>query len=235
MTLHPPPAGTPDVQPAGAPPAGLVVTGLGRVTSNGRVLLDGIHLHVPPGESLAVTGPSGAGKSTLLAVLAGLHPPDSGHVHLDGRPVTEEAHRRRTGLVLQGYGLVSALTAAENLHIVLRARGVTPHHAADQARTALDRVHLTGEADHLIDDLSGGQQQRVAVARALLDNPALLLADEPTAALDPTNRALLIHLLTEETHRGAVIVIATHDPELAATCTHQLHLRDGHPQPPPTQ
>ena len=193
-----------------------------RLVRGGRVLVDGLDLDVAPGERLAVTGPSGAGKSTLLAALAGLEPPDAGTVEIGGE-VAGGRHgldlRRRVGLVLQGYGLVSVLTAAENVEVVLRDAGAAD--AAGRATAALTAVGLGRRGGHLVEELSGGEQQRVAVARALVTEPAVLVADEPTAALDAETRAAVLDLLLGS---GTAVVLATHDPAVAARCDRQLRL-----------
>jgi ABC-type lipoprotein export system ATPase subunit len=191
----------------------------------GRTILDSVSVSVAPGEALAVVGPSGSGKSSLLALLAGLEPPDSGSVRRDrdGTPGPD-------GLVLQGYGLVSVLTAAENVEAPLQAgalgrlgRGEVRQRAA----AALDSVGLTEVADHLVEELSGGQQQRAAVARALAIDPVVLFADELTAELDHEWKARVVELVLGVAGRGGIVVLATHDPEIAARCDHRLHLVDG--------
>jgi putative ABC transport system ATP-binding protein len=188
----------------------------------GRVLVDGLDVEVAPGERLAVTGPSGSGKSTLLSVLAGLEPPDAGTVEVDGVDVRAQDPvrlRRRVGLVLQGYGLLPVLTAGENVEVVLRDAGAPD--AVPRAAAALAAVGLGGRAGHLVEELSGGEQQRVAVARALAARPAVLVADEPTAALDAATRAAVLDLLLRA---GTAVVLATHDPQVAARCDRVLPL-----------
>lgn len=199
------------------------------IRRGGRTVLDRVCLEVEPGSMLAVTGPSGAGKSTLLSILAGLVAPDAGRVSFGGAAIRagDDRHLQRTGLVLQGYGLVSVLTAAENVELVLQCRGTAPAEVATRAAATLDRVGLGEQGDQLVEELSGGQQQRVAVARALVDRPVLLIADEPTAELDADTRDTVLRSLREEAWRGAAVVLATHDPEAAATCDAELHLVDG--------
>lgn len=194
----------------------------------GRQILQDVDLHVRAGEVLAVTGPSGSGKSSLLAVLAGLEPAD-GAVRLDGDPLrpADVEERRRFGLVLQGYGLVSVLTASENLEVVLQSRGLSRDGARTRAATALASVGLEGQSDQLIEELSGGQQQRVAVARAIVTEPEVLLADEPTAELDAGARRIVLDLLFAAAARGAIVVLATHDPEVGDACDHELRLVGG--------
>jgi len=127
--------------------------------------------------------------------------------------------------VLQGYGLVSLLTAAENIEVALRAAGRAPSEAAAAAREALGQVGLGAHADHLVEELSGGQQQRTAVARALALRPRLLIADEPTAELDPASRAITLTRLFEVATGDGALILATHDPEVAARCDRILDLR----------
>lgn len=191
----------------------------------GRTILDAVSVTATAGEALAVVGPSGSGKSSLLTLLAGLEAPDSGTVRRDPPSAPE-----RDGLILQGYGLVSVLTAAENVEAPLQA-GVLGRlgRAEIRARSAaaLDAVGLSEVADHLVEELSGGQQQRVAIARALAVDPPIVLADEPTAELDHESKQHVVDLLLDVAARGGVVVIATHDPEIAVRCTRQVRLVDG--------
>jgi len=195
----------------------------------GRVLLDGASLAVERGETLAVLGPSGSGKSSLLAVLGGLEPPDDGRVRLGGEDLTvgDVGQRRRLGLVLQGYGLLSLLTAAENVEVALQARRVTGSAARRAALEALSSLHVAEVADKLLEQLSGGQQQRVAVARALVTKPDAILADEPTAELDADAQDVVIGSLLAAAGAGAAVVIATHDPEIADRCSRQVRISGG--------
>jgi putative ABC transport system ATP-binding protein len=195
----------------------------------GRAILDRVSLDVARGEVLALLGPSGSGKSSLLALLAGLESPDEGDIRLDGAPVLvgDVRQRHRLGLVLQGYGLLSLLSAAENVEIALQARGVTGDAARAAAARALAELHLAEVADKLLEKLSGGQQQRVAVARALVTRPDAVLADEPTAELDHVAQDVVITRLRAAATSGAAVVVATHDPDLAARCTRQLRIRGG--------
>ncbi len=192
-----------------------------------RTILDGISVQASAGRVLGVRGPSGSGKSSLLSLLGGLVAPSSGTVTLDGAPVipgSDVALRRRFGFVLQGYGLVAALTARENVAVVLQAAGVPRADVGDRVQAVLDRVGLAPVADHLVEDLSGGQQQRVAVARALVSAAEVFLADEPTAELDAENRELIVSLLVERARTGAVVVIASHDPDVVDACDDVLDL-----------
>ena len=191
-------------------------------------LLSDVDVTALAGEPLAVVGPSGSGKSTLLSVLSGLQRPDGGAVTLDGQPLAQvPALRRRVAVVLQGYGLVSVLTAAENVEVVLRAHGLPRRAVRTRTAAALELVGLAGRGDHLVEELSGGEQQRVALARALAVEPEVLIADEPTAELDAASRARVLQLLVERADAGLVLVLATHDPEVADVCAHRLHLSRG--------
>lgn len=197
----------------------------------GQQILSGISMSVRPGECLAVTGPSGSGKTSLLTLLAGLDTPNSGEVRFDGaRLLGVAGPSQGVALVLQGYGLVSLLTAAENVEVALRAAGWAASLAGAAAREALGQVGLGAHADQLVEELSGGQQQRTAVARALALRPKLLIADEPTAELDPVARALTLTRLFEVATGGGALVLATHDPEVAERCDRVLDLgRAGQP------
>ena len=176
-----------------------------------------------------MTGSSGSGKTTLLSVLGGLVRPDQGDATYAGEPVGTRSGEPRAGtaFVLQTYGLVPTLTAEENVAIALRARGVAPVDAITRSAVALERVGVGDLAERLVTELSGGQLQRVAVARALAVEPDVLLADEPTSELDEHNRDLVVAELRLEADRGAVVVLATHDPEVADLCDDELHLVDG--------
>jgi putative ABC transport system ATP-binding protein len=195
-----------------------------RYERDGRVILEDVGLVVGPGESVAVVGPSGSGKTSLLALLAGLAEPNAGDVRIDGRPVDPRSHADEVAVVLQGYGLVSLLTAAENVEAALRAAGRPVEQVVEAAAEALDAVGLAGHEDQLIEELSGGQQQRVAVARALALRPQILIADEPTAEQDKASRELVLNRLFEVPHRDGSLVLATHDPEVAVRCDMVLTL-----------
>jgi len=184
----------------------------------GQTILHDFSLRVSPGELVAVMGPSGSGKSTLLMLLAGLEPPDVGRITLGGQPITSGPD---VGLVLQSYGLLSLLTAAENVEVVLQAQRLPPSEVRRRAADALAQLGLDAHAGHLVDELSGGQQQRVAIARALVTSPRLLLVDEPTAELDPENETIVLDAIEEAAGRGAVVVMATHDP-IAAAASHRV-------------
>ncbi|HVC13398.1 MAG TPA: ATP-binding cassette domain-containing protein [Acidimicrobiales bacterium] len=190
-----------------------------------RWVLDGIDLRIEPGSPLGIAGPSGAGKTVLCAVLAGVVPPSRGEVRYGDVPMGEA--RPSVGLILQNHGLLSGLTAAENVAFPLQARALDRATAIERTAAALDAVGLTEQKDRPVDELSGGQRQRVGVARALAGEPAVLVADEPTAELDPDNRQRVLDLLLAHAARGNLVVIASDDPEVIAACNPVVHLLQG--------
>jgi len=197
--------------------------------NGGTPVLRDVSVTARPGELLAVTGPSGAGKTTLLAVMAGLLRPATGRVLVDGDELRDRDQGVGLGVVLipQENGLAAILTAAENIAVAMIATGGTPADARRGTTDALERVGMSAQADQLIEELSGGQQQRTAIARGLALRGDVLLADEVTSELDAANRQRVIEALRAEAGRGAAVVFATHDPEAAAACDHELHLLDG--------
>ncbi|HVK35551.1 MAG TPA: ABC transporter ATP-binding protein [Microlunatus sp.] len=202
--------------------------------ANGRVrALDGVSFTVERGSSVAVIGPSGGGKSTLLGIIGGLARPTTGTVRIEGLDLSgsterdlSDFRRRRLGFVYQSDNLLPFLTVIENLGLQV-ALGRSPTDT-DRALELLDRLGLRAEADKLPDHLSGGQRQRVAVARAVVHRPQLILADEPTGALDAPNAAGVIDMLMGEQRAiGATLVMVTHDREAADRLDRQVELRDG--------
>ncbi|MEM9565469.1 MAG: ABC transporter ATP-binding protein [Actinomycetota bacterium] len=196
--------------------------------------LDGVDLDVGPGEMVAIMGPSGSGKSTLLSIAGGLEAADAGRVVLDGSDLARlstsalaEVRRRRIGLVFQQFNLLLGLTAAENVAAPLELDGVGGRQARRQAVELLDRVGLADRADAFPDDLSGGEQQRVAIARALTGDRLLLLADEPTGALDRASGRSVMELLRTAGEGRRAVVVVTHDDEVAAGADRIVRLRDG--------
>ena len=188
---------------------------------------------IPRGQFVAIVGPSGSGKSTLLGLLAGLDAPTSGSVWIDGVNITtldEDALAKlrgeKIGFVFQFFHLIPSLTAYENVAVPMEIRGATE--VAPRARALLEEVGLTGRAHHYPSQLSGGEQQRVALARALANDPAIVLADEPTGNLDTTTGRHIMEIL-RNTHRsrGTTLVLVTHEAELAAMADLQITLRDG--------
>jgi putative ABC transport system ATP-binding protein len=197
-------------------------------------------LEIPRGEFLALQGASGSGKSTLLSLLAGLDRPTSGEITLDGErldqlPEKELARVRRdkVGFVFQSFHLVPSLTVLENVQLPLAFRqGGFPPLA--KARELLERVDLWERAHFLPGKLSGGEKQRAAIARALINDPALVFADEPTGNLDSTNGRRVLDLLEDHTVKtGRTLLLVTHDPDIAARAHRRLHIRDGRLDPLP--
>ncbi|WP_306213922.1 ABC transporter ATP-binding protein [Actinoplanes sp. RD1] len=197
--------------------------------ATGEPVLRGVTAAARPGELLAVTGTSGAGKTTLLAAMAGVLRPRSGRVLVDGSDLPDRDRGVALGVVLipQENALATILTAAENVSVAMMATGADPAEARRTTAGSLDRLGLAGQAGQLVEELSGGQQQRTAIARGLALRGDVLLADEITSELDAANRQKVIDLLRAEAARGAAVVFATHDPEAAAACDHELHLADG--------
>jgi len=194
-----------------------------------RTLLDGIDLEFRAGELTAVSGPSGSGKTTLLSIAGGLVEPTTGTTSYDGRSMwlgTGDP-RPAVAFVLQVYGLIPILSARENVSVALRARGVRPADADEHAEAALGRFHIADLGDRQVEELSGGQMQRVALARGLSVGSDILLADEPTSELDEGNRGLVLAELRHEAERGAVVVVATHDPAVVDACDSHYVLDDG--------
>ena len=197
--------------------------------------LDGLTLDIPAGRFTAIMGPSGSGKSTLLNMLAGLDTPDSGEVILAGTPLTGlkdaqlTAQRRdRIGFIFQAFNLVPAMTAKENILLPSQLAGRTVDRAL--VRGIVDRLGLTDRLHHRPHELSGGQQQRVAVARALVSNPDVVVADEPTGNLDSASGEEVLGLLRASVDDyGQTVVMVTHDPRAAARADHVLLLADGRP------
>ncbi|MGW4133661.1 ABC transporter ATP-binding protein [Amycolatopsis japonica] len=197
--------------------------------------LDGVTLDVPPGTITAVAGPSGSGKSSLLAVAATLITPDNGTVTIDGTETTglsrgelTELRRRKIGIVFQQPNLLPALTAAEQLQVMARIDGRSPSAARGVALDLLDAVGLGPQAGRRPHQLSGGQRQRVNIARALMNEPTVLLIDEPTSALDHDRGAAVIDLITRLTHqRATATVLVTHDRAHLTAVDRIVEVHDG--------
>jgi putative ABC transport system ATP-binding protein len=189
-------------------------------------LVRNLSLSIGCGELLGITGTSGTGKTTLIHVLAGLAAPHSGRVLHADRPVAPHGSAA-LGLILQHHHLPGTLTAHEAVSLPLQARGVTRSEVTERSDRILVALGLGDQADQLIWELSGGQRQRVAVARALVGDPELILADEPAAGLDPGSRTAVLNHLLDAGRAGAIVIIASSDPELIDNCTRVVTLGDG--------
>ena len=212
-------------------------TDVARVYPTGATVvsaLDGVTLEVRRGEFLAVMGPSGSGKSTLLNILAGLERPTRGAVIVDGADLSamdEVAlatyRREKVGMIFQAFNLLPRYRVVENVALPLVFAGVPRERRLERARAVLDRLGMGPRADHRPSQLSGGEMQRTAIARALVTDPALLLADEPTGNLDSANGEALLAVITELHARGQTVVLVTHDAGIASRAQRIVRMRDG--------
>ena len=215
----------------------LSARGLRKAYGRGEALVravDDVSLDVEPGETVAIMGPSGCGKSTLLHLLGGLDRPDAGTIVLDGRQVDQLGERglarmRRdaVGFVFQAFHLMDELTAVENVELPALLAGRSPRAARRHALELLARTGLADRARFLPSALSGGQRQRVAVARALVSDPLIVLADEPTGNLDSAATLEVLRLFDDLHQAGQTLVIVTHDSRIAATADRLISMRDG--------
>ena len=210
--------------------------GLAKQVGSGRArrqVLDGVDLDVVAGEMVAVLGRSGSGKSTLLNLLGGLDRPDSGRIAVAGEEITRAGERaldrvrlRRIGFVFQSFQLIEELTGEENVLLAARLPGA-PSGGRRRAAALIARLGVAGVAGHRPHELSGGEQQRFAIARALVNDPALVLADEATGNLDDASAAMVIATLGELADEGRAVVLVTHEAGSAAAADRVLHLVDG--------
>ena len=205
-------------------------------TGSGRFeALKSIDFSIRRGEMVAIMGPSGCGKTTLLNCASGLDVVDSGQIYLEGTDLARMSDKKRTsyrakrmGFIFQAYNLLPVLSAVENVELPLLVSGVAPGNARVRAIAALERVALAQWAGHRPAELSGGQRQRVTIARALVNAPAIVWADEPTGALDSATASEILGLLRELNERdGLSCVIVTHDPGVGAACHRIVQMRDG--------
>ncbi len=196
--------------------------------------LDGVSLDIDAGEFVAIMGASGSGKSTLMNILGCLDRPDGGQYRLAGEAVETldgdalaSVRNRRIGFVFQQFNLLPRTSALENVELPMVYAGVPSAERQARARAALERVGLGQRLGHTPSELSGGQQQRVAIARALVNNPSLILADEPTGALDTHTSEDVMRLLTDLNRQGITVVLVTHEHDVAAWARRRLVFRDG--------
>ena len=214
----------------------ITLEGITKVYRAGEVevpALKGVSLHIPEGEFVAIMGPSGSGKSTLMNVIGCLDQPTEGRYILDGYDVsalTDDQlawiRNRKIGFVFQSFNLIPRVSAAHNVEMPLIYAGDSVQRR-ERAMAALESVGLIDRAGHLPNELSGGQQQRVAVARALVTDPAILLADEPTGNLDTESSLEIMKLLRDLNQQGRTIVLITHEADIAAFAQRVVRLRDG--------
>jgi putative ABC transport system ATP-binding protein len=215
----------------------IALEGVSRVYTSGRLAvpaLVSVDLQVARGEFVAIIGPSGSGKSTMMNILGCLDRPTEGRYILDGTPVDSldddglaRLRSRSIGFVFQSYNLLPRTSALENVAAPLMYQGVARHERHARAQAALERLGLGDRLDHEPTELSGGQQQRVGIARAIVTEPAILLADEPTGNLDSHSGAEVIALFCDLHASGRTIILITHDVDVAAVASRQVHLRDG--------
>lgn len=197
-------------------------------------VLKGIDLHIKQGEFTAIMGPSGSGKSTLMNIIGCLDRPTSGDYFLNGERVSDydedalaQVRNRSLGFVFQQFQLLPRLNALRNVELPLIYSGTPKKEREERAMEALDRVGLSDRMNHLPNELSGGQKQRVAIARALVNNPNIILADEPTGALDSKTSVQIMDLFTMLNRDGTTVVLVTHEQEVAAYAERTVFVRDG--------
>jgi len=210
----------------------VVLHRVSKVYPRGVVALREVDLEIGRGEFVAIVGPSGSGKSTLLHLAGGLDRPSSGEIVVGGMALNGQRdltlfRRRMVGFVFQSHHLIPVLTALENVELPMVALGLPREIRRRRAARLLARVGLAHRMTHLPDELSGGESQRVAVARALANDPHLILADEPTGELDSENGRTIVHLLGELNREGRTVVIVTHNPQVADAASRNVTLRDG--------
>ena len=196
--------------------------------------LDGVSLQIDRGEFVSIIGQSGSGKSTLMNILGCLDIPTYGDYHLDGTDITELSDRqlahirnKQIGFIFQGYNLIPALNARENVELPLIYQGFGIEKRRERSETALERVGMFDRAGHKPSEMSGGQQQRVAIARAIATHPSIIMADEPTGALDSKTGRHVLEILHSLHEDGSTIILITHDNGIAATAERIVRLADG--------
>jgi putative ABC transport system ATP-binding protein len=215
----------------------ITVTGLRRYFMMGDTIvkaLDGVDLTVEEGELLCLMGPSGSGKSTLLNQLGGLDSPDEGSIVVDGQEITTldenglaVYRQRKVGFVFQTFNLISTMTALQNVEYPMIFAGIPREERRRRAIRLLTELGLSDRMDHKPTELSGGQQQRVAMARGLVNQPAILLGDEPTGNLDTKMGEEILDLLSQFNKEGQTLILVTHDPRVSQYATRTIHMLDG--------
>ena len=206
-----------------------------RMGAQSLMALNGVDLEISKGEYVALMGASGSGKSTLMNILGCLDEPTSGSYYLDGENALglssdrlAEIRNRRIGFVFQGFNLLSRTSALENVELpLLYDNGLTVDEIRERALSCLEKVGLADRMDHMPNQLSGGQQQRVAVARALANNPSIILADEPTGNLDTATSFEIMALLSELNDKGITVILVTHEEDISCFAKRIVTLRDG--------
>jgi putative ABC transport system ATP-binding protein len=212
----------------------LALDHVGHSFDEGRIVaLKDVDLAFVNGESAAIVGPSGSGKTTLILVMCGIRIPTAGVLRWKGDPVTTQRQwtdlrRAEIGIVFQDFNLFPTLTASENVEVAMFGSGLGSRERRRRAEEALETVGLADRITHLPHELSGGERQRVAIARSIINEPKLILADEPTGNLDSVNAMAILDLLFDlQRARGATLVIVSHAPDLAQRCSRQISMKDG--------
>lgn len=205
-----------------------------KMGTNSVNALNGIDIHIKPKEFVAIVGPSGSGKSTLMNMIGCLDTPTKGNYYLDGQEISKmrddklaDIRNRKIGFVFQGFNLLTKLTALENVELPLVYMGIGRKERHKMALEALDRVGLLDRVHHKPTELSGGQQQRVAIARALSSRPPIILADEPTGALDSKSGTEIMQMIHELHQEGKTIVLITHENDIAQQAEKIIRIHDG--------
>ena len=207
---------------------------VGHSFDDGRIVaLRDVNLTFGEGESVAILGSSGSGKTTLILVMCGIRIPTTGVLRWKGEPITtlrqwSDLRRSEIGIVFQEFNLFPTLTASENVEVAMFGSSASTGERRRRVEEALATVGLANRATHLPQELSGGERQRVAIARSIINNPTLILADEPTGNLDSTNAAAILDLLFDlQRARGATLIMVSHAPDLARRCKRQIKMKDG--------
>jgi len=207
---------------------------VGHVFDGGRIVaLRDVNLKVGEAESVAIVGASGSGKTTLILVMCGIRIPTKGVLRWKGEPITTlrqwtDLRRSEIGIVFQDFNLFPTLTARENVEVAMFGSSASGSERRRRVEKALETVGLTDRATHLPQELSGGERQRVAIARSIINNPKLILADEPTGNLDSANASAILDLLFDlQRARGATLVMVSHAPDQARRCARQINMKDG--------